>query len=669
MNQEKAKQIAPQVVLAQHENKNAMREIYMQYYKNIFFISNILTGSMTEATQLTATIFTEMFKSISKLDDHMAFEKWFYSLSINICSSHMKPDCEYKEIVTEQMKQLADTASQSIKAKDKYGFEHSVMKIIGEMISVLPSEAKVLILLSKLASLDNEQIAVLEKTEPSDIEKRTNAINIIFDRQCEQLKAFGVDISPFLRDISATLNHLAAKTFVPDSVHSLVSAQTGVNTDPFSEKQENEVATQDIQPEDKKKKKAKHAKKNPFSKSDLIIFVVALFVAAMIFSGVKIYRSVRENESNASAQEAQTVVKPVLTWNGAAASSFESGSGTEEDPYIIASGGQLAYLANLVNDGNSYYSSCSYKLGCDIVLNDSDSYQNRWTPIGKDDNGCFTGTFDGNGHSVSGMYINGEYTYSGLFGHVKNGCIKNLTVKNSYINAQSNCGGIVGCFNANVNLGANIENCSFSGKIVSSGENTGAIVGKIEADGDKNFILISSCCASGVISGEGKNVGGIAGYVYANSGDIKISDCFSSAEINSENENCGGIAGCINVLSGDCSVYTCYNSGDISSSNDETAGGITGTLMCESTDGVITIMYCTSLTSAAPTLTGMSVADNFVIKSIRNASGEEMRSSDAFEMFDFDTVWKFDEDSNYSYPVLTDCNYIQYSYSENYTGQ
>ena len=503
MIQEKAKQIASHVVLAQHGNKEAMRTIYIQYYKNIFFICKSLVGCAPEAMKLTAEIFTKMYSSVDKLSDHMAFEPWFYSLAINLCKPYMPEDSQPKGLVSDAMREIAEDAVQAVKSKDKYTFEHSVSKLIGEMINTLPNEAKIIFFYADFASLDTEQIALLEKEETETVENGINAVKILFEKQTQKIKELGVDVSPFMRDMESTLSHLAARTFVPDGVHGAVSEKIGINVDPFADKSKAEPEKQE---EAAVKKTSKHVKKNLFSKGDLILFFSVLVVAVLIFSGVKVYREAKNEEKSSAPQAAETVVKPVLTWNGAAASSFDSGSGTEEDPFVISNGGQLAYLANLVNSGNSYYASCCYKLDCDIVLNDTSNFsdwvssapENRWTPIGSGDGSVeFSGTFDGNGHTVSGMYISSDTSFCGLFGTVKNGCIKNLSLTDCYASGGSNCGGIVGCFYADASLGADIENCSFSGTVVSSSDNAGGIAGCVKAVGDENFMSVYGCCSSG----------------------------------------------------------------------------------------------------------------------------------------------------------------------------
>ena len=95
---------------------------------------------------------------------------------------------------------------------------------------------------------------------------------------------------------------------------------------------------------------------------------------------------------------------------------FAGGTGTEEDPYIIQTAEQLNEVRNYL-DGNSF------QLGNDIDLTDyltANSAENGWLPIGNDPESGISGTFDGNGHVISGFYINRpDLTNVGLFGSVK----------------------------------------------------------------------------------------------------------------------------------------------------------------------------------------------------------------------------------------------------------
>lgn len=128
-------------------------------------------------------------------------------------------------------------------------------------------------------------------------------------------------------------------------------------------------------------------------------------------------------------------------WDGAVAESFESGSGTSDDPYKIATPAQLAYLAEQVSYGESY-SDCYFVLTSNMDLNNID-----WTPIGNGITG-FQGHFDGSGNTIKNLKIsNGVrflykypsaksalyYNAFGLFATVQDAEIKNLTIDTAEI--------------------------------------------------------------------------------------------------------------------------------------------------------------------------------------------------------------------------------------------
>lgn len=191
-------------------------------------------------------------------------------------------------------------------------------------------------------------------------------------------------------------------------------------------------------------------------------------------------------------------------WDGTTAKKFAGGAGTVDDPYKISTGAELAYLAEKVNGGESY-SGNYFKLTSDIRLNADDvptggDSLNSWKPIG-DKSNHFQGTFDGDGHTISGLYIDftGTYksknagkVYQGLFGYVEGGTVQNLIVTGSVavknvLNKNVSCiGGIVGYTDGTV------QNCGFYGTISAkknvlesptdcSTTNNGGVVGNGEA--------------------------------------------------------------------------------------------------------------------------------------------------------------------------------------------
>lgn len=174
------------------------------------------------------------------------------------------------------------------------------------------------------------------------------------------------------------------------------------------------------------------------------------------------------DEIDTLEDEGENAVDAVTVWDGSAATKFAGGTGTVADPYRISTGAELAWLAAQVNDGNDF-STKTVTLTNNIDLNNK-----AWTPIGNSDS-VFAGTFDGNGHTISGLYINitGSYSpakkgrlYQGLFGCVEDGTVQNLIVTGSVTIGNeksvnvSYIGGIVG-----INDGGKVQNCGFYGTI------------------------------------------------------------------------------------------------------------------------------------------------------------------------------------------------------------
>jgi len=157
-------------------------------------------------------------------------------------------------------------------------------------------------------------------------------------------------------------------------------------------------------------------------------------------------------------------------WDGPIATGFASGTGTEDDPYLISSEAELAYLAQSVNNGNSYE-------GQYIKLDERDlqfmEYTN-WVPIGTKDN-PFSGNFSGGGHVISNLHINNKTADNqGLFGVVDGGRITSLTLEDPQVSGNRNVGGICGAAYNN----AIIEDCGIRTGIVEGIEKVGSIVRK-----------------------------------------------------------------------------------------------------------------------------------------------------------------------------------------------
>lgn len=395
--------------------------------------------------------------------------------------------------------------------------------------------------------------------------------------------------------------------------------------------------------------------------------------------------------------------KDVEIWDGTIADSFAGGSGTKSDPYVISTASELAYVSKCVNDGefnevNKYY----FSLDRDIYLNKVDQYSkwgkeivpnNEWIPIGNSAKNSSI-NFEGNNHTIYGLYINSSSDYVGLFGYINRGKISNLNIRSSYIATSGN---YVGAFAGEIRAGsysssAAISNCYFQGRILGS-KYVGGITGYAATWHSGDNVTISHCKNYGDVRGFDSYIGGINGYFYSdfgtgflkessnfgnvegkdyvggitggqfveNSSGITVEQCFNGGNVTGE-KYVAGIVALTNVRAGDGTNYLkdSYNIGDLSYSS--YGGGIVGLL--KSYSGEAYVLNCYTM--------GRNKNDNQFLKEagqydqyVSNSSkrlyncyllgtGEshdkygvtykyitvnEFKKQNVFEEFDFDKIW------------------------------
>ena len=204
-----------------------------------------------------------------------------------------------------------------------------------------------------------------------------------------------------------------------------------------------------------------------------------------------------------------------------------TGSGTESDPYQISTADQLKRFRDIVNGagGQTPNRGAWAVLTADIDLNNE-----AWTPIGPDTGSAYTGTFDGRGHTVKNLSVtvNGQPGRAGLFGCVKDGTIRKLTVAGS-VSCTANqgwCGGIAGYANDET-----IENCASLCTVSCTGKDArvGGIVGLV--DYNSRTLIIRDCYNIGKITGRSDNGSGDAGGICGFYMNGKISNCYNVGEI------------------------------------------------------------------------------------------------------------------------------------------
>lgn len=287
-----------------------------------------------------------------------------------------------------------------------------------------------------------------------------------------------------------------------------------------------------------------------------------------------------------------------------------------DEAYEIGNAGQLYWFAGLVNgtltDGTAQNLGANAVLTKNITVNEdlltsinteedgnvtNGSSFKAWRPMGMADEngeGYYKGIFDGNGHSISGLYVNRDEAADdvhiwfksciGLFGYYS-GVTRNLSVLDSYMRGEDCIGGIFG-----YNDGGTIQNCysaatvcgdSYIGGICGRSEgdsiiencyNTGYVYGTTRSIGGicgDNYSTIESCYNIGIVNGK-FNVGGIVGGSSGSGNTIWIKDCYNRGNVIGDTKDIGGIGGYI----GYSLVENCYSQATVSGNTN--VGGICG---------------------------------------------------------------------------------------------
>lgn len=201
-----------------------------------------------------------------------------------------------------------------------------------------------------------------------------------------------------------------------------------------------------------------------------------------------------------------------------------NGSGTSSDPYLISSEQDLYNLTTAVNQGNSF-SGNFFKQTTDLDFVDSQVFPNGFTPIGNyGRNRPFSGTYDGDGHSISKLYVSGNDD-AGMFGYIKDACIKNLNFENANIVVNAVANVAVAVAHAE---NSTVLNITASGQIKAVGDFDGATLSGIV--GVSVHSTISGCVSmlSFDVEEANTNTIQIAGIAQA---DATISNCLVSTFI------------------------------------------------------------------------------------------------------------------------------------------
>jgi hypothetical protein len=232
-----------------------------------------------------------------------------------------------------------------------------------------------------------------------------------------------------------------------------------------------------------------------------------------------------------------------------------SGDGKVDNPYIITKAEELAWFRDAVNDGN--YEICA-KIADNVEVIDlkdfchaADASQNlkelSWEPIGNSD-WSYVGTFDGNGKTITNLYINATQAYMGLFGRIYKSTIKNLTFENANVTNTENNIGILAGYAGNGNTLQNIK-ISNTCQIKGGNDFTGGIAGYLDGNA-------YNCVNYATVQGT-EDVGGLFGF-YSRDGN-SMTACANYGNVTASSYTAGGLVGYFE--SG--AIKDCANYGDI----------------------------------------------------------------------------------------------------------
>ena len=275
-----------------------------------------------------------------------------------------------------------------------------------------------------------------------------------------------------------------------------------------------------------------------------------------------------------------------------------SGSGTEDDPYLLATAADLKAFRDMAN------AEASSKL-CATLTADIDLGGEAWTPFEPSSgyvSEAYAGTFDGANHTIKGLSVNSTSSKGvGLFGTVCGATIKNLMVEGNVSASNSAfAGGIVG----KTQTSATIDSCSFAGTVTSTKKNSAAgtagIVGRVNA----GTVTITNCANTATINGTGAIAAGILG----NGGNNKVTieNCYNTGAISGQ-WYASGICGSDTLPAS--KITNCYNSGTITATN----GGSYYAGITANFKGTISNSYYAN--PAADALTGTTPATAIAITS------------------------------------------------------
>ena len=348
-----------------------------------------------------------------------------------------------------------------------------------------------------------------------------------------------------------------------------------------------------------------------------------------------------------------------------------SGSGTSEEPYQVSSLANLAWMQYQLWDLiNPKYYNLTTNIDASSSADWNDGYGFRaigsngyYYSSGNQNNTLFAGTFNGNSHSIDGLYINdpsGEN--NGLFGNCYAATVENLELKNVSISGGSYTGALMG-----VSEKCSIDECMASGAVsgtsyvggliglaenhssinkssaqvdvTSSGQFTGILIGKNSQRSD-----ITKCFATGDVSSSGSDYTG--GFIGLNDEIASISNCFYKGSVNAANAT-SKVGGFVGNNTGGSHITKCYSVADVTNSGTEY--GFCG--LNEVNDGLVGSFWNIDIATNTDGVGGSATGED-----VTGKTTSEMKEIGTYKdkSWNFDDIWAIDASTNEGYPYLRD---------------
>ena len=331
------------------------------------------------------------------------------------------------------------------------------------------------------------------------------------------------------------------------------------------------------------------------------------------------------------------------------------GDKINDEVYEISNAGQLYWFAGLVNgtlSGVTKNTSANAVLTKDIVVNKNvlksdgtlnDGTFKKWTPIATSAS-PYTGIFEGQNHTISGLYFKQETSFVGLFS-VNSGKIANVGIFDSYFYGQpykgwqvggvcgsnTNQGAITNCYNTGIVRGSEtvggvcgsnygtITNCSNKGNVGEDDESVGGVCGS-------NYGTITNCNNAGIVSGK-SYVGGVCG---KNSNGGTVTNCNNTGEVRGTSQYIGGLSG----DNDSSSITNCNNTGEVKATG-KFVGGLSGG---NYNNGTITNCYYDSTV-----YTGTAIGDDMgTTEKVEGKTTEQYKTGEVaylLQLDQSDAVW------------------------------